>query len=328
MARKAIASNQTRGFRLVNTYAITADNQQVTVDLPRGPHMEACLVRISGSINVGTLFAGGVRALAPYYMLRRADWVLNSNVTMDSVSGPQLYQTYITRRNYPASTAPSAAAGATTFDATFIFDRVLMDMMRPKDSMLKTDVGISNNQLRLQLGALSDMYGVGAGAATYTSVSMSVHVIDYQESRDSNGNTPAPLYYVKRNGILVGLTASGAGQQIKLNTGNRLRAVSIRVLNATTREPDTTILTRLRIQRAGDTRCDVLSNELVRLNQLAYGVSLASAQYVVDFANTGQLGVRYSEFWPIPSSADTFMLVDTSAASIIEMATIEGVDLA
>jgi hypothetical protein len=37
--------------------------------------------------------------------------------------------------------------------------------------------------------------------------------------------------------------------------------------------------------------------------------------------------VRYSEFWPIPSSADTFLLVDTSGPCVLEISTIEGVDL-
>lgn len=326
--RKFIQSNQTRGFRLVNTYAVTQDNQQITVDLPRGPHIESCIVRISGTINVTTAFAGGVRQGAAYYMLRRGDWVLNSNVTMDSVSGLQLAQQYITRRNIPTLANPLAALGATSFDASFVFDRALMDMMRSKDSMLKTDVGISNNQLRLQLGSLADMFGNGAGAATYTAVTVTVSVVDYQESRDASGNTPSPLYYVKRNGLRLALPAAGNGQQIKLNTGNRLRMVSMRILDGATFEPNINLLSRLRIQRAGDTRVDLTTQELLRLNQSTFGVPLLTGQVVVDFANSGQLsGVRYSEFWPIPSSADTFLLLDTTASSIIELSTLEGVDL-
>lgn len=327
-ARKFIASNQTRGFRVVQTTQINQDNQQITVDLPRGPHLESCIVTIGGSINNTVAWAGGVRSIAPYLFLRRADWLINSNVTMDSVSGSQLAQLYVTRRAPPATTVPVAALGATTFEASFILDRSLMDMMRPKDSLLKTDIGVSNNQLKLQLGTLADMFGAGAGAATYTNVSCEVAVVDYQEARDQAGNTPAPAYYIKRNGLRLALPAAGNGQQIKLNTGNRLRMVSMRVLNATTFEPQLTLLDRVRVQRAGDTRLDLPRNSLLKINNGGYTTPLLPGQIIVDFANNGQTGgARYSEFWPIPSSADTFLLADTNGPCVIEMATIEGVDL-
>lgn len=328
--RKYVGSNQTRGYRLVNTYAVNQDNQQVVVDLPRGPHLESAMIRISGSILNGAGFTA-VRAAAAYKFLRRVDWVVNSNVTLDSVSGTQLGQLLVVRKNYPASINPAAfGAGAQTFDVTFILDRALMDMMRPKDSLLKTDVGVSNNQLRIQLGALTDLY-TGPGTATYTAVTMSVSVVDYQETRDASGNTPSPMYYVKRNGLTQALPAAGNGQQIKLNTGNRLRIASMIVRDGTTQEPSIGLVTRIRIQRAGDTRVDMLATELLRLNQAAYDVAgatgLFAGQVLVDFACNGQVAMRYSEFWPIPSSADTYLLLDTTASSIIELATLEGVDL-
>lgn len=324
MARTAgVPSNQTRGFRLIQSDAILRDNQQINIDLPRGPHIESCALRIGGTFTVTDAW-DAARALAPYRFLKRADWMLNSNVTLDSVSGTNIFQQYITRRSYPASTNPAFALGATSFEATFILDRALMDMMRPKDSMLKTDVGVSNNQLRLQLGALSDMF-TGVGAGTYGNVSVDTFITDYQEAR-VNGNTPSPLYYVKRNGQNYPIAGAVNGYQIKLNTGNRLRFASM-IVRDSTGEPNLALVTRIRVMRAGDTRADIPVTDLRRLNEASYGVSLATGQVVVDFANTGQLGVRYSEFWPIPSSADTYLLIDTSAQCEIELTTLEGVDL-
>jgi len=327
MMRKFITPNQTRGLRQIQSVPISADNQQLNFDLPRGPHLEYAALRVGGTINVGTLFAGGARNAAPYLYLRNLQWVINSNVTLDAVSGIQIAAGYFTRRLAPAVTTPLAAAGATSFEATYFLDRTLMDMMRPKDSYLKTDVGMSNNQLRVQLGALADMYGAGAGAATYTAVSASLFVSDYQEARDDAGNTPAPSYYVKRTGQRVALPASGSGQQIKLSTGNRLRAISIRVLNASTLEPDVSLLTRVGLRRAGDTRVDMLTTDMLRINGASYGVPNLTGQVIVDLANPGSLGVKYSEFWPIPSSADTFLIVDTSAACVLDLMILEGVDL-
>ena len=326
MMGQLIRSNQTRGARVVKTINITQDNQLETVDLPRGPHIEYVMVRVTGTINITTTYTA-VRSSAAYLYLSRADWTLNSNVTLDSVSGGQIAQSYVTRRNVPPAVNPAGfGVGAQSFSATFVLDRALMDMKRPKDSMLKTDIGVSNNQLRLSFGKLSDMF-TGAGVAAYTAVTATIIVGDYQEAHDSKGNTPQPAYYIKRNGQRIALPASGSNQLIKLNTGNRLRLVSMRVLDGVTFEPSVALLTRLRVVRAGDTRVDITVPELQALNTGQYGYSLIGGQIVYDFANAGQLsGVMYSEFWPIPSSADTFLSVDTTASSVLEILTLEGVD--
>lgn len=327
MKPKFIGSNQTRGYRQIGTYPLTQDNQQVLVDLPRGPHLESAVIRVSGSANI-TVAGTAVRNAAAALFLRRVDWVLNSNVTLDSVSGSQLTQCYITRRTVPTNLNPAGfGISVQPFEATWILDRALMDMVRPKDSMLKTDVGVSNNQLRIQFGALTDML-TGAPTATYTAVTATVWVVDYQENRDADGNTPQALWYVKRNGLQQAFSAAGNGQQVKVSTGNRLRFISIRVLDGTTREPNLALLSRVRLSRAGDTRVDMLVNDLLRSNQSAYGVALMTGQVVIDMSNNGQLaGVRYSEFWPIPSSADTYLLCDTTASVILDIATVEGVDM-
>ena len=325
---KFIGSNQQRGFRQVNTLSITQDLQQFTVDLPRGPHIESCTIRIAGTANITTAFAS-VRAEGAARFLRRLDWVLNSNVTMDSVSGHQmLAQMILTRPQRPTNLNPAGfGISAQPFVAVFVVDRAIMDMMRPKDSMLKTDTGVSNNQLRLQFGALSDMF-TGGGVASYTNVSCSVSVNDYQEARDGDGNTPSPSWYAKRSGNFVTIPGAVQAQQIKINTGNRLRILSLRVLDAVTLEPNFALLTRLRLQRAGDTRADMTPLDMLAINQSAYPQALMAGQVAIDFARTGQTsGCRYSEFWPIPTSADTFLLVDTSAACVIETSTLEGVDL-
>lgn len=326
-----IKSNQTRGMRQVQSYPVTADGQQFTVDLPRGPAIESVIVRLAGTFAITTTFAS-VRNIAAYRLMKAVQFVLNSNVTMDSVSGPQLAALYVTRRSYPTLTNPAGfgVAAGLTFDATFIFDRALMDMVRPKDSMLKTDVGVSNLQLRITLGALADMF-TGAGVATYTSVNMTVSVVDYQEQKDGKGNTPAPKFYVKRNGFQTNIGGLSTGNKIKLNSGNRLRIVSVRALDPTTLEPNIGLITRFGVQRAGDTRVDMPVTDLLRLNSATYGAGsgvLLTGQVLWDFANVGQLvGMKYSEFWPIPSSADTFLVIDTSAAVLLDVATLEGVDL-
>lgn len=333
--RKPIPSNQTRGMRLVQSVPVTADNAQFTFDIPRGPAIESVVLRYSGTFAITTVYTA-VRNIAAYRLFKNVNFVINSNVTLDNVSGPQLAQLYPTRRNYPTLINPSGftVAGGYSFDATLFLDRALMDMVKSKESLLKTDVGLANVQLRIQLGALSDLF-TGAGVATYTACQLNMSVIDYQEQRDSNGNTPSPLWYVKRNGQNFPISGAVQGNQLKMNTGNRLRIVSVRVLDPTTLEPNIALLSRFGIKRAGDQRVDVTVTDLLRLNSATYGLSsstgqggLLTGQVLWDFANVGQLvGCKYSEFWPIPSSADTFLVVDTTGACNLEVVTLEGVDI-
>lgn len=327
MNPRFVGSNQTRGKRFLGSYPLTQDNQQIAVEIPRGPHIESLQVRVSGSANITTAFTT-VRNIGAARFLRKADWVQNSNATLDSVSGPNLLSTYFTRRATPLITNPAGVGiSVQPFDVTFAFDRSLSDMMRPKDSMQKTDFGLANNQMRLQFGTLADMF-TGVGVAGYVNVVASISLIDYQEAQDANGNTPKPLFYAKRNGFSQAISAAANGQQIKLQTGNRLRAISIRVLNATTLEPDISLLSRVRVKRAGDQRVDMPVTDLVRMNQADYGIAMLTGQVVIDFAYAGALtGVFYSEFWPIPTSADSFLEVDTTAACVLEITTLEGVDL-
>ncbi|MGH8678162.1 MAG: hypothetical protein ACREUQ_07420 [Burkholderiales bacterium] len=324
-----ISSNQVRGFRRVSTIPITADNQTLQVDLPRGPHIEAVLVRVSGTFSVGTTYTT-VLELAPTQLVRRIDWVVNGSVTLDSLSGLMAYINPF-RRGLPTLTPPvSAAVGAKTIDGAFFLDRAQMDGARAKDSLLKTDFGVTTNQLRIQMGSLNDLF-TGAGASTYTAVNVEVWVCDYQEARDKNGNTPSPLYYLKRSAQDYSLTATNANFQIRLSTGNRLRAIVARVSDSGVGVATLAgVINNVRLSRGGDTRVDCPAVLQRFMNQTAYGIALPNGCFVVDLANEGQLnGARYSEFWPIPSTADTYLTLDvTGAASrALQIYTLEGVDL-
>lgn len=329
MAKKPslIPSNQIRGFRQISSFGINQDNQLQQIDIPRGPHIESLIVRVAGNANITTAF-NTVRNNAAYRYLRSAGWQINSNVTLDSVSGMQLAQHYITNRNLPLRVDPAGfGVSSQPFEATFVFDRAIQDMVRPKDSYLQTDFGMSNNQIRLQFGAISDMF-TGAGVAAPVGVTASVSVIDYQEAQADDGSTPMPGWYAKRNGSITVIAGAGNGQQIKVSTGNRLRYLSLRCLDPVTQEPNLALLSRVKLSRAGDTRVDMSVLDLLRMNQKNYGSALMTGQVVIDLAYMGGVnGVRYSEFWPIPASADTFLYIDTTAACIIEATTLEGVDV-
>lgn len=330
MNGKKISSNQVRGFRRVALVPLTADGQVIQVDLPRGPAIEAVMVRLSGTFNVTTLYTA-VLELAPLQLVQRVDWLINGNVTLDSISGLMAYINPFRRQLAPLTPPATAAVGLKTVDGVFFLDRALMDGARPKDSLLKTDFGVTTNQLRIQLGTLSSMF-TGAGVSAYTgSLQLEVWVCDYQEARDANGNTPSPLYYLKRSEQSYPITANNANFQIRLSTGNRLRAITARVADAGTGVVALGgAVGSIRLARGGDTRVDTPAIVQQFMNRTAYGIAIPNGTFIIDLANEGQLnGARYSEFWPIPSTADTYLTLDvvTAANRVLTLATFEGVDL-
>jgi hypothetical protein len=336
----AIVSNQVRGLRQITQIALVGDNTQQNVDLPRGPAIESALIQVTGSIQVTTGFTS-VLPQAPIQMIKRVDWVINGSLVLDSVA-PQLVQANWMRHNLTVLTPPSAASNATYPISLMVFyDRAMTDGVRPKDSLLKTDVGMSSNQLRIQMGALQDMFvGVGTGVANYSpGVTLTVAVKDYQEARNGAGQTPTPAFYLKRTQITLPTPATNPSQQQKLSTGNRLRAILFRpnVGSATQTYGTTsaTPLTNIQLTRAGDQRANISFAALQQSNAAEFPVNFnATAAYtgfaVLDLAANGSLGgIRYSEFWPIPSTADTFLTLSVVGGTYngIDMMVLEGVDL-
>ena len=125
-----IPSNQVRGWRRVFQVTLTADNQTYQVDLPRGPGLEQAMIVLDGTIyaiggttigldklvldgtfNVTTLYTA-VRGLSPLQLLRRVDWRLNGNITLDSLSGIGAFMAnaLTSGRGGDAPLAPASAA--------------------------------------------------------------------------------------------------------------------------------------------------------------------------------------------------------------------------
>jgi hypothetical protein len=344
-----IYSNQVRGMRRIFTAPVTADLQQFQVDLPRGPANEAAIVVVNGNSNNTSAFTS-VRAGAAAKYVRRVDWVLNGNITLDSISGygAWLLDSFQRKRICPI-TDPTVGVGTPAFRAVIPLWRVDPGFTRPKDSVLKTDENVTSNQLRIQLGALSDMFVVGTGVANYSAVTvtLSVYVIDYQEAVDKSGRTPIPLYYWKKTEQILNLNATGNGLPFRVNTGNRLRGFILLPQDSTNAEPSTAVLTRVRLQRSGDTRVDLTSESyqvqsLISIIQTASSPNAPAAGDIVanptdstgmapiwiDLANpTGAFVARYSECWPVPSNADVQLLLDVATVGTARLLTIEGVDL-
>src|SRR6267154_271161 len=220
-----IRSNQTRGWRKVASQGITSDGTLIQTDLPRGAAVEGALVVVSGNANITTTFTS-VRSNAASKYVRRIDWLLNGNITLDSLTGygAFLAHSFLLQKQATSTDPATFGVGTPAFRTVIPLWRTDPNFVRPKDSVQKTDANIGTNQLRVQLGNLSDMFVVGAGVANYSgqTVTYSCAVQDYQEAQDAAGHTPIPMYYWKRTEQLNTIAGSGTGIIFRVNTGNRL----------------------------------------------------------------------------------------------------------
>jgi hypothetical protein len=329
MKQGRIPSNQVRGFRMVDQRTLTADNQQFVIDLPRGPAIERVVMDIRGTINNSVAWTA-VRTLAPLHLFKRIDWVLNGNITLHSASGIGTYLANgLLNRAYPKLVPPAGAGtGAQTIGATIFLDRISPDMVRPKDAVLKTDEGVTQNQLRVTMGAIGDFY-TGSGTSAYTTVTVTTYTQDYQEAPDQTGRTPDPLYYLKFSEQQVVYSATGTNQITRISTGNRLRALAIR--QEISGDGSDSNISFVRLIRGGDTRISVPVNVLQSLNevaQLAAPSIRPAGAYYLDLGNPGMWAARYSEMWPLPSNADVQMISDVAVAPVtLRIMQIEGIDL-
>ncbi len=329
-----IPSNQVRGFRLIDQRAIISDNSQFNIDLPRGPAIERCILDVRGTINITVAFTAN-RTLAPVQFFKRLDWVLNGNITLHSVSGIGAWLSNAVMNRAPMLLTPAASVGigTPTVQATISLDRISPDMFRPKDSVLKTDEGVTQNQLRVTMGAISDTM-TGAGTANYlggTVLTVTTFTQDYQEAPDANGRTPDPLYYWKFSEQQAVFAATGNNQITRISTGNRLRMLIIR--QEVAGDGSDANVNFCRLIRGGDTRISVPVNVLQALNQMSNlggipGTTRPAGMYVLDLGNPGMWAARYSEAWPLPSNADVQMVSDIATANLtLRIVQIEGVDL-
>jgi hypothetical protein len=334
-----VPSNQIRGIRKVFTQGIVADNQSVQIDLPRGPAIEHAILTVSGSVVVTTPYTA-VRDGAAAKYVQRVDHVLNGNITLDSMTGYGFYvfDKYFGHGETPILNPTNFTNATYPFLACIPLSRVLSDMVRPKDAVLKTDANVTTNQLRVQLGALSNMF-VGAGVANYSGgVTLNVYVVDYQETPDANGRTPIPLYYWKKTEQLLSTQSTGTSLPFRINTGNRLRGLVLVPQDNVNSEPVAygTNVTRVRVVRSGDMRIDIDTPMMEVLGAYANPSAGIGAQFpvttngiVIDFANSMGLFkvTKYSECWPVPSNSDVQLQLDIATVGSVRMVTVEGVDL-
>lgn len=306
---------QFRVLRRIGTVPIS-DNGFATLDLPRDYDYESIFVRITGSVDVGTL-ATAVRAEAPCQAIKRLELIADGKNNLFSApfwfACLGSYDRKALHNGARAITPPSGVAVATyAVEAFGSIDVMMLDGVRPKDSNFRS-MGLSLLQLRLTFGAPGDMF-VG-GAATYNNLTAEIFVQQLVEGVGPNGEVTSPVLLKKVSYQEVSLLASNANQEIRLPAGNLIKSVLVRTEGATTAgEPDTATINAAQLSAGLDVRLNLNGGQIRGKNNMDFGY-IPDGYYILDLMNRGGPANNITELWDVSGAAEPKLILDVNGSA-------------
>jgi hypothetical protein len=322
-----------RQFRIKRLIANVplVENQFGSQDLPRGYDIETIGMRLAGTLNVTTNFAGAIRAESPVQLVKRIEIIADGKNTLESVRADMANRALLAMRRGQLGllTPPSASTvAAYPIVASWCIDQSIVDGVRPKDSNLRTS-GMQLLQARFTFGQTTDLWTAGAGAGNMSATFVDVWTVELVEIPDaSNKVSTKPLYLMKRSYQDIAISASNANLDIPLPIGNVMRGVVFRAEGGTTAgEPDNSTLVGVILRSLTDVRLNMPYLDLREQNKFDYGLTtLPTGICMADLMCNGQEGgVRATEGWDLTkaSEAKATLNVVAGAASKVSLATIE-----
>lgn len=303
-----------------------AEGGSDTFDLPRNYDLESLMIRMTGNVNVGTTFAGGVRAESPAQILKRVEVIAEGRTTLDQLSGPSAMYSMYMREGNPLTNygrvTPAAAVAVQPFAFNVLLDRAMFDGPRPKDTNFRTtQLGLF--QLKLTYGVSADLYQAGAGAGTLTAPVVALDIDELIEYPNAQKQVSVPAYVMKRSQIDLLVGASNNNIQQRMPTGNLLR--SVLMMARTNGEPSNALLNNFILQRGVDTRYNRSAAALKIENAGQLGYTPPTGLYLADLAKTGGRFAKITDCWNLAGSAEVYAVFDITvvATTIMTMTVTE-----
>lgn len=218
--------------RRIGTINCTAENQVLSLDLPRKDFYRQLILRCFLRINISTLGSPVLLANTPSMFIRRIEVVADGKDTIKSITGRALLmKNFFNFGVYPRRTVPTLATGNNDFYLTLVLPFALPRAIREIDTIL--DSGrLSTFELRITFGQVTgaaltnDLFSTNPTTYTFTSASVDVMV---QEAVKFDNKPITPSIY-KEMSISRQLTSTQSEFQILLPVGNVYRGFLIEAI--------------------------------------------------------------------------------------------------
>lgn len=300
---------QRRLVRTVDTKDFV-ENGQITVDLPLGYDLNAVIVRLYGTITVGTA-ATAYHTHGVPRLIDRLDLFSNGKNKFAEITGMKACLGNFERKLANTLTDISAGTGAKTVDAYFRIDLDNADGPRPKDSALHTNKPfMSKLQLKIATNDFDDM------ALTLGSFAVSSHALRVEVMVEETIEFEDAAYFESRlvkvqSLIEETIDATKSNHKIKLATGELLtRGVYIFVLDETGALSNA-VINSVQLKSGVDVAFSKNWTDVRELNKAAYGLQgsqLPAGVAFVDLCPDGKL----TQLWDTRGRSELDLVLDVT----------------
>lgn len=140
----------------IGTIAFEANNTK-SLTIPKGLLNKSLVLRLTGTLTIGTAAAVGVQEEAPLTLIKKIELVADGNKTFATADAQMLFRLAHTLHEKQAElTAPGATVGAHAFAATIVLDQQALHFISPPDSYFDTRLW-ERTEVRVQWGAATDL---------------------------------------------------------------------------------------------------------------------------------------------------------------------------
>lgn len=313
-------AKQFRLKRIIATVPFVAGSFQ-TVDLPRGYDAESYIVRIFGSVTVGTAFTSN-RAESPTQLIQRAEVIADGRNTM--YSAPfwfSVFGNYARDASFNGSrvvTPPTApSAGTYQVEAIGVIDFQTPDGARSKDTNFPT-ASLSLFQLRLSFGQPADIF-VGAGTVTASNLFVEITAIETVEIPNADGTRTQPAAMRKISFQEQTFASNNSSAEVRLPAGNMIKSVLVRTEgSAVAGEPTISVLNRLQLSSGVDVRVLLTGPGLRACNNVNFG-PMPTGYYVADVTRSNSGEAHLSELWDVTAQAEPKLILDVTGGANVKI---------
>lgn len=305
----AISIAQRRLTRSVDSRTFT-ENGVITVDMPLGYDQDSVIIKLSGTVTVGTAPTTYHEYAVPR-LIKRVDLFSNGKNKYHETTGLMSCLGNFERQLANTLTDITTGTGAKTVVAYFRLDNINADGPRPKDSSLHTvKPFMSKMQLKIALGAMTDMVKT-LGPGVFSSFSLTVDVL-VEETIEYNDAAFFEDRLVKIESIIEEtITATKTSHRVKLPTGElMLRGVKIYALDENGALANT-VINAVQLKSGVDVAYSKDATSVREQNKADYrlqGSQQPTGFYFADLCPNGNL----NQLWDVRGKSELDLILDVT----------------
>lgn len=301
-------------------------NSSDTIDLHAGYQVRELLVRLSGTLTIGTAVATAVLEDAPYSILKRLEVMANGNTPLKTIGGKAALElTALRDRVLPTFVQPGTAVGNHPFSCLFKIQFWMPNAGLAMDGTLvdhTREGGITDLTLAADWGSESDLVTPGGSTVLSFATAPTLEIISHEVKRKP-GDAVVPYAIFRERTISKTVDATNTDFTVDIHSGPGRNVVGCLIIAREAGVRTDGIINEISVKTEDETRFGPISGALVReLTDINFERGTARVGvYYVDIAPKQLLGhgVQTSDVSVLELSLD----VTAGASSKLEIIPLE-----